>query len=292
MRHHHDHAGEALDEGLQPAQPVEVEVVGGLVEQQDVHPGQQDRGQGQPGRLAARQRGGRLVEHRGVEPEVGADLRARGRRSRPRRPPSSAPARRRSGRPRRATPAATAAVAASNSAVASATPVRRASRARPVSPARRSGSCASSATGADGGVTVTDPASGASAAGEHRQQRRLADAVRADDAEAGAGADGQVDAAEDGGAGAVDDQVARDDGDGGGRSSQGTPFGRAPARAGSDGQGLCSLHGGHATGRAGIARPSEPDLRGSSDSAYQSSSGRVPGRTRGCRPRRRRRSRR
>ena len=144
---------------------------------------------------------------------------------------------------------------------------------------------------------------GSQPAGEHGQERRLADPVRAHDAQAGAGADGQVDAAEHGGAGTVDDQVARDDGDGGGRR-QGTPFGRAPARAGSDGQGLCSLHGAHATGR-GAGPPGDSDRRsrphgprscrsgrdrisphggsvpavrrGSRDSAYQSSSGREPG---------------
>ena len=85
VRHHHDDAGEALEERLQPAQPVEVEVVGRLVEQQHVDPGQQDRGQGQPGRLPARQRGGRLVEHRVGEAEVLADL------ARPRASKSAAP---------------------------------------------------------------------------------------------------------------------------------------------------------------------------------------------------------
>ena len=43
--------------GLEPVQPLEVEVVGRLVEQGDVEPGQLDGGQGHLGLLPARQRG-------------------------------------------------------------------------------------------------------------------------------------------------------------------------------------------------------------------------------------------
>ena len=242
VRHHHDDAGEALDEGLQPAQTVEVEVVRGLVEEQDVHPGQQDRGQRQPGPLPARQRGGRLVEHPLVEPEVLADL----------------------GDPGVEVGRADRHPALQRGVV----PARRVGRARGdlgggrLELGRGLGHAGAAGQQRPAGLAGTAlrllreqgdgrgrwgdrhrAGVGSQPAGEHGQERRLADPVRAHDAEAGTGTDGQVDATEDGAPGTVDDQVARDDGDGGGRR-QGTPFGRAPARAGSDGQGLCSLHGG------------------------------------------------
>ncbi len=62
-----DDAGpRAGDEALELVEPGEVEVVGGLVEQQDVVPGQQQRGQPDAGRLPAGQAG-----HRGVEGDPG-----------------------------------------------------------------------------------------------------------------------------------------------------------------------------------------------------------------------------
>ena len=83
VRHHHHRTGDAVDEGLELVEPGEVEVVGGLVEQQHVVARQQDRGQRGPGRLPARQRGDMAWSRRGSpatpapveEPDRGADLR-------------------------------------------------------------------------------------------------------------------------------------------------------------------------------------------------------------------------
>ena len=50
----HDAGAQAGDERLQLVQPGEVEVVGRLVEQQDVVAGEQQRGQAHPGRLRHR----------------------------------------------------------------------------------------------------------------------------------------------------------------------------------------------------------------------------------------------
>ena len=59
----HDDAGGGVgDEPLQAVQAGQVQVVGRLVEQEDVEPAQQERGQTGAGGLAARQRGHRLVE--------------------------------------------------------------------------------------------------------------------------------------------------------------------------------------------------------------------------------------
>ena len=56
--HHHAHPLPG-DEPLQPGQPVQVEIVRGLVEQQDVEPRQQQRRQPDAGGLSARQAGHR-----------------------------------------------------------------------------------------------------------------------------------------------------------------------------------------------------------------------------------------
>ena len=61
-----------FDERLQPVEPVEVEVVGRLVEQEDVVAAEQQRRQARAGRLAAGQRGHRLVEV-DAEAQVGGD---------------------------------------------------------------------------------------------------------------------------------------------------------------------------------------------------------------------------
>ena len=66
----HDAGAEPGDPPLEPVEPGEVEVVRRLVEQEDVEAREQQRGQPRPGRLAARQRDGRLVEQPGREPEV------------------------------------------------------------------------------------------------------------------------------------------------------------------------------------------------------------------------------
>ena len=62
MGHDDQAAGRAVasaHHGLEPGQAVEVEVVGGLVEQRDVEAREQDGGQGQPGRLTPGQLRGR-----------------------------------------------------------------------------------------------------------------------------------------------------------------------------------------------------------------------------------------
>ena len=69
----HGAAGALGDEALQPGEAVEVEVVGRLVEQQDVEAREQDRRERGARRLAAGQRGGLQVEQRRVEPEVAQD---------------------------------------------------------------------------------------------------------------------------------------------------------------------------------------------------------------------------
>ena len=80
-------AGEAVDERLEARQAVEVEVVGGLVEQEHVEPGEQDGGQRRPRPLSARQGADRYVEAVGGQAQVGA----RGRRSGVARPSDASP---------------------------------------------------------------------------------------------------------------------------------------------------------------------------------------------------------
>ena len=78
MRDDHGAAGALGDEALQPREAVEVEVVGRLVEQQDVEAREQDRGQRGTRGLAAGERHGLEVQQRRVQPEVAQDgLRAR-----------------------------------------------------------------------------------------------------------------------------------------------------------------------------------------------------------------------
>ncbi len=69
VRDQHDAAAEALDERLEPGEPVEVEVVGGLVEEHHVEAAQQQRGQRDARRLAAGQR-----RHEGVGADVEAEV--------------------------------------------------------------------------------------------------------------------------------------------------------------------------------------------------------------------------
>ena len=69
MRDQHQPARVAGDQVLQRGQPVGVQVVGRLVEQQHVRPDQQHRGQPEPGRLAAGQRRRAAVEHVGGQRE-------------------------------------------------------------------------------------------------------------------------------------------------------------------------------------------------------------------------------
>ena len=190
------------DEPLEPLQPVEVEVVGRLVEQEDVVAGEQQRRQPGPGGLAAGQRRHRRVE-RDAEPEVvrdglgalvevgaaeGEPALERGgvgvvRARRARRP---APRRRRPSPPG---PAATPVRRARNAAHGLAGPPLGLLRQVP-----------------DGGVRRADarplPSSGAVSPGEEAQQRRLAGAVRPDQPDDVAGGDDEVEPGEQG-AGAV-----------------------------------------------------------------------------------------
>ena len=71
VRHHHQRGVEAEDEPLQPVEPVEVEVVGRLVEEEDVEAGQQQGGELGAGGLPAREAGHLAVERGGGQAEVG-----------------------------------------------------------------------------------------------------------------------------------------------------------------------------------------------------------------------------
>ena len=95
-------AVEPGDPALEPVEPVEVEVVGRLVEQEHVEAGEQQGGQARPGRLAAGQRRRRLVEQPRRQPEVGPHLADAGVEVGAAERRASGRARRRSGRRRRA----------------------------------------------------------------------------------------------------------------------------------------------------------------------------------------------
>jgi hypothetical protein len=73
VRDDHGAAGALRDEALQPCQAVEVEVVGRLVEQQDVEAGEQDRGERRARGLATGERHRLQVEQGGIQPEVAQD---------------------------------------------------------------------------------------------------------------------------------------------------------------------------------------------------------------------------
>ena len=127
VRHDHRAAREiVVEEALEPVEAGEVEVVRGLVEEEHVEAGEQDRGEVGPRRLPARERGhlevedafgqAEVGEHRadagvevgGAEREVRRRARGRTRRRRPAPPPASA------------------SLASSSACSAAATPVRRA----------------------------------------------------------------------------------------------------------------------------------------------------------------------
>ena len=77
VRDDREPARESVDEAFEPVEPVEVQIVRRLVEQEHVEAGEQDRRQPGPRRLAARERRRLLVERDG-QPEL------RARRARPR----------------------------------------------------------------------------------------------------------------------------------------------------------------------------------------------------------------
>src|SRR5580765_4038412 len=68
----HESAAICIEEGLVPLQAVEVQVVRRLVEQKNVEPGQEDRGEPDAGGLAAGEALARVPEVE-REPELGAD---------------------------------------------------------------------------------------------------------------------------------------------------------------------------------------------------------------------------
>ena len=153
----HDACVHRGDEPLEQLEPGEVEVVRRLVQQIHVEPGQQDRSEREPGALAARERARKPVE-RNVQPDACQRLG---------RPPVDLVA----GAPREVLPDRLARVdVAFLREVADAQP-RRGSR--------------------DGAAARRVES------GEQTEQRRLAAAVRADDADPGNGRDRERDALED-----------------------------------------------------------------------------------------------
>ncbi len=68
MGHHHQPHLQPGEEPLQALQPVEVEVVGGLVEEEGVVAGEQDPGEGDPGGLPSRERRHVAPEQVGGQP--------------------------------------------------------------------------------------------------------------------------------------------------------------------------------------------------------------------------------
>ncbi len=69
---HHAY-GQPLEKTLETVEPVEVQVVGRLVEQEHVELRQQDSGHRRPRCFASRQRGRLLVEKSGPEPQLGPE---------------------------------------------------------------------------------------------------------------------------------------------------------------------------------------------------------------------------
>ncbi len=71
VAHHDDTAGQVVEEPFEAVEACEVEVVGGLVEQEHVEAAQEDRGQRGSSRLTTGKRDGRALEGRLRQPEVG-----------------------------------------------------------------------------------------------------------------------------------------------------------------------------------------------------------------------------
>ena len=175
VRDDDDRTREAFDERLELSQPVGVEVVRRLVEQEQVGLGQQQRRERGPRRLAP-ERPSNARSRSTPSPSRAQVAAARASRS----PPPSA-RNRASARSYRSDNAcvdstravsdsrARAAAAASSSRSAAATPVSRARRPRSVSPRQRSGSWGRWATVARGGSIATAPASDASSPASSRR---------------------------------------------------------------------------------------------------------------------------
>jgi len=73
VAHHEQRAAVGAEEAEEPVAGVDVEVVGGLVEKEDVAAGEQDAGQLDPAPLAAGQDADRVVDSVGLQSEPGAD---------------------------------------------------------------------------------------------------------------------------------------------------------------------------------------------------------------------------
>src|SRR5208282_1534717 len=73
MGDHDKSAAASLKEVLQPLEALEVEVVGGLVKEHDVEPGQQERREGRSCRLSSGELCHAEVQQCRREPEVGTD---------------------------------------------------------------------------------------------------------------------------------------------------------------------------------------------------------------------------
>ena len=194
----HGARAHARDEPLEALEPVEVEVVRRLVEQEDVVAAQQQRGEARARGLAARR----------------ASSSARRARPRGRARPTAASARSSRSAPPRASQRSSASPYAVSAPAAPArerargllhrepapapTPVRRPRNSRTLSPARRSGSCGQVADVGGARAELDRPLLGTLQAREDREQRRLARAVRAHETDDVARGDDQVETGEEG----------------------------------------------------------------------------------------------
>ena len=210
MADEHRAGPQTRDEALEQGEPVEVEVVGRLVEQDDVEAAEQQRRQTGAGRLPARQR-----RHREVRVDVEAHLRQdRGQPVVEVGRAQGEPLLERDGvlvvGPRRPRP---------ERLGGGVHPLLRGGHARPpgeVGPQR----LARAPLGllgevADDGVRRGEPHRarvGRVLARQHPQQRRLAGAVRADETDDVAGGHHEVEAGEQGPLGVAGGEVARDEG--------------------------------------------------------------------------------
>ena len=192
MADDHHAGGQTVDELLEPVEPVDVEVVGRLVQQIEVVAREQQRRESDAGGLTAGQRRRREVEVDGQSRSAATT----GSRSSRSAPPMASQDSSASPYPSSEPPEPRASAADSIDAVAAATPVRLASTSRTDSPARLSLSCSRNPMCDDRGDTSTDPASACEVTGEDPQQRRLADAVRTHETDDVAGTHGQVEAGE------------------------------------------------------------------------------------------------
>ena len=211
------------------SRPGEVEVVRGLVEQEHVEAGEQDRGEARARGLPARERGHLEIERRAPGGRGRRRPRRPGRRSRRRRARGSARARRRTCRRR---PGAASASAA-DGGVERVLGVGHAGAPREVRAHRLAGAALRflgevARRSRVGGLRVTVPESGRVEAGEDLEQRRLAGAVRRDDADAVLRADRARHAVEHD---ARTERLGEVTGDEGGEEGHGDTCGRAANKA-------------------------------------------------------------